>query len=287
MIYLNGQFTALEKAKISVLDRGFLFGDSVYEVIPVYAQKCFYLSAHLTRLKQSLSGVDIENPKTDQQWSDLFKQLIIQNDQASAQYIYLQISRGADSYRDHCAPKNITPTVFAMLNDIAPAKKDLAETGVKAITLDDDRWKFCNIKSTLLLPNILARTKAAQNDAIEAILIRDNIVVEGAASNIFMIQDGVIYTQPKSHQILAGITRDIVLNLAKERGTTVKEVVFSTGALFAADEVWMTSSTKEILPICMIDQQKINTGKPEKLWKIYQQKYKDKIQQFITENHDQ
>ena len=280
MIYLNGQFLAIEEAKISVLDRGFLFGDSVYEVIPVYAQKLFFLEQHLERLNASLSGIQMENPKTDQQWKTLFEQLIAKNSIAPAQYIYLQISRGVDKKRDHVIPKNITPTIFVMLKPII-YQDDIAETGVKAITLNDDRWHYCNIKSTLLLPNALARTEAAEHDALEAILIRDNMVIEGAASNIFMIKQGKIYTQPKSHQILAGITRDLVLEIAKKMDNPVIEQAFSKEQLFNADEVWMTSSTKEIVPICLIDQQPIGIGKPDKLWKKMSQQYKANIQQYI------
>jgi len=277
MVYLNGEYKALVDAKVSVLDRAFLFADAVYEAIPIYNRGFFYLAEHLTRLNQSLAGIQMANPFSNTEWQALFEQLIQHNPPAPAQYIYLQISRGVDINRDHTIPTNIQPTIFIMLNSIAPAPLDLAEKGISAITMNDARWQYCNLKTTALLPNVLARSEANAQAAFEAILIKNNQLIEGAASNIFVIKDRIIKTTPKSQQILAGITRDLVLDLALENHYQIKETMITVDELFNADEVWMTSSTKEILPITKIDNKIIGLGKPDQVWLDLSQKYKQKI----------
>lgn len=253
-VYLNGEYLPLSEAKVSVLDRGFLFGDGVYEVIPAYSGRLFCFDAHLERLNKSLQAVRIDLKFSAEQWLDILQPLLIQGD---AQYIYLQISRGVASKRDHAFPENCTPTIFAMCSPITAFPKDV---GVKAITLDDMRWELCNIKATTLLANILLRQQAVEKQCAEAILIKNGYATEGAASNVFAVINDVLVTPPKTDDILLGITRDVVIRLAKENNMPVKEEPISLNALQAATEIWMTSSTREILPVINLDNKPVGTG---------------------------
>ncbi len=282
IVYLNHQYIKLQDAKISVLDRGFLFADAIYEVIPIYGGRLFRLEAHLERLKMGLDGIRMKNPKTDAEWNALFEQLIQRHPSHPAQYIYLQISRGAPEHRDHAIPKALEPTIFAMLNKIQPRSPELAKKGVSAITLEDKRWQYCHLKTTCLLANILARSEAVDHLATEAILFKDHQITEGAASNIFIVKNKQIQTPPKSHQILSGITRDLVIELIQQSPYSVIEENISLDALFNADEVWMTSSTKEILPITQIDEKPIGIGQVGKVWQDLNNLYQNKLQQLIN-----
>lgn len=272
IVYLNGEYLPLSQAKVSVLDRGFVFGDGVYEVIPVYHRRPFRLSQHLQRLQNSLDAVRIPNPLSNPQWQELFTQLI---DQAgfSEQSIYLQVTRGV-AKRDHFFPKDIVPTVFVMTNPILPIDPASFTRGVAAITLDDIRWKYCNIKSINLLPNVLMRQTAADQNAYEAILIRQGHVTEGAASNVFIVKDGVIKTPPKGQHLLPGVTRDLVVDLAQQTQLQCKEVHFSEDELAQADEIWLTSSIREILPVVKLNDHIIGNGQAgpisRRLFDIYQ-----------------
>lgn len=260
-VFLNGQYLPIEQATVSVLDRGFLFGDGVYEVIPCYLGQLFHLEAHLERLDASLAGIRLANPYTHQQWLDLFKPLI---DASKNQYIYLQVTRGVSSKRDHAFPLEITPTVFIMCNEIVPFAG--LETGIKAITLDDSRWQFCNIKAITLLANLLHRQEAVEHDCAEAILIKDGYVSEGAASNVFAVIDGVLVTPPKSNLILAGITRDVILELADKNSINYREDTISEQQLNNASEIWVTSSTREIIPVVQLNNKAVADGKVGEIW---------------------
>jgi len=192
-VYLNGQYLPLNEAKVSVLDRGFLFGDGVYEVIPSYHGHLFHFQDHLARLENSLDGIRLSNPHSREQWLEILTPLL---DASEDQYIYLQITRGVAAKRDHAFPENTAPTVFAMCSKIAPfADRD---NGVKAVTMDDSRWGFCNIKAITLLGNILHRQEAVDQDCVEALLVKNGHVTEGAASNVFAVIDGVLVTPPKA-----------------------------------------------------------------------------------------
>lgn len=261
-VYLNGAYLPLSEAKISVLDRGFLFGDSVYEVIPAYAGRLFQLEAHLARLKNSLSKTLLPSPHNDQKWQDILTPLLTNDPD---QYIYLQITRGVANKRDHAFPEAIEPTIFAMCAPIAHFSG--RDTGVKAITLDDNRWKFCNIKATSLLANILLRQQAVEQDCAEAILIKDGNVTEGAASNIFAVIDSVLITPPNNHEILPGITRELIIKLAKQNQIPVAVQTIPLSAFLTASEIWLTSSTREILPVVELDQKPVADGKPGSVWK--------------------
>lgn len=273
LVYLNGDYTPLNEAKVSVLDRGFVFGDGIYEVIPAYAGKPFRFEHHMQRLQNNLDAVRITNPLTNNQWLEIIKKLI-NGTGSDDQSIYLQITRGVAS-RDHSFPGEVSPTVFVMCNALKPVDPELLKTGISAITLDDFRWQHCDIKAIALLPNILLRQQAVEQGAVESILIRDGLMTEGAASNIFVVSNGTIKTPPKSKKLLPGITRDLLVELAKEHQMPVAEVDISEEELLAADEIWLTSSTKEVLPITTINKQPVADGKPGPVWQDMYQKYQD------------
>ena len=260
-VYLNGEFLALADARIPVLDRGFLFGDSIYEVIPVYAGRPFRLLQHLQRLDDSLRAIRMTNPLSAAEWREMLERLIRERPDAD-QSIYLQVTRGAAEGRDHAIPEGLSPTVFAMTSPLPPPDPQLLATGIKAITLDDVRWRLCNIKATTLLANVLMRQQAKDANAMEAILIRDSLATEGAASNLFIVADGTLITPPKSNFLLPGITRDLVLELALGAGIPCQERSIPEPELMGADEVWLTSSTKEIMPVTRLNDAPVADGKP-------------------------
>ena len=260
-VYLNGSFLPLAQAQVSVLDRGFLFGDGVYEVIPCYGGRLFRLAHHLERLDNSLHGIRMQNPLSHAEWQAILERLVAQHD-FDEQSVYLQVTRGAAATRDHAIPPGIKPTVFAMAGELKSADPALAEVGVAAVTLDDIRWDLCNIKAITLLGNVLVKQQAFDRGAQEAILVRDGNAIEGAASNLFVILDGVITTPPKGPHLLPGITRDLLLELAEANGLAWREAEVSEAQLRDADELWLTSSTKEVMPVVQLDGQPVSAGRP-------------------------
>jgi len=273
IVFLNGDYMPLENAYVPVLDRGFIFGDGVYEVIPVYARRTFRLTHHLQRLQNSMQAIHIDNPYSDAQWGEIIEQVIARNED-DEQSIYLQITRGV-AMRDHRFPENNTPTVFIMSSPLASISTEELQQGFHAITLNDIRWDYCNIKSIALLPNILLRHKAEQQGAAEAILIRNGEVTEGTASNVFMVNNATIRTPAKSDCLLPGITRDLVVELAQQHAIPCEQAAFSENEMLQADEVWITSSLKEIAPITHINGQTIGNGKPGPLWQRMFSLYQD------------
>lgn len=261
-VYLNSEFLPLKDAKISVMDRGFLFGDGVYEVIPVYNGHIFRVDEHLHRLENSLEEIRLENPYSVEQWLAIFNTLL---DKSLDQSIYLQITRGTADKRDHAFPEQVVPTVFVMCSEVKPFAGKV--TGIKAITLDDIRWEFCNIKAITLLPNILLRQEALDEGCAEAILIKQGYVTEGAASNVFAVIDGVLMTPIKNSSILSGITRDVILELAEKNAIPMSEQVIAQEALIDASEIWVTSSTREIIPVVELDGRPVGAGKPGPLFR--------------------
>ena len=275
--YLNGKFMPLDEARISPLDRGFLFADGVYEVIPAFGSKLFRLAEHLGRLDASLAAIELPNPLTRTDWTTLFNTLIEQNGGGNI-YIYLQITRGAAAKRDHAFPvPPVAPTIFAMTGQIATPAADMPDTtpGVAAITLDDIRWSRCDIKSVALLANVMMRQQAVSEGASEAILIRDGFATEGSASNFFIVRQGVIVTPPKSHLILPGITRDLLVELACKHGMPVEEREVTEAELKSADEVWLSSSTREVVPVTRLNGHPLTDGKPGPVWKQMARHYVD------------
>ncbi len=267
IVYLNGDYLPAEQAHVPVLDRGFLFGDGVYEVIPAYGGRPLRLDGHLARLEQSLAGIRIAPPMSREAWREVLETLLTRNDGNGGDYsVYLQVTRGVASKRDHAFPEGVRPTVFAMVTPIAPVPEKLRTEGVAAITLDDIRWSYCNIKAITLLPNVLLRQAALDTGAAEAVLIRDGLAIEGAASNLFVVLDGVIVTPPLSPQLLPGITRDLVLELAAHHGLPHREDAITEAQLRSASEVWFTSSTKEVVPVTHLDGEPVGDGRPGPVW---------------------
>lgn len=281
-VFLNGEFLPLSEAHISPLDRGFLFGDGVYEVIPAYAGKLFRIEQHLDRLQNSLDGIRLTNPYSKQEWTQILTELIGQQEHNNHS-IYLQVTRGADSKRDHSFPKdNIKPTIFIMSTELHSTPVATTHDGVCAITQADDRWQHCDIKATTLLANILLRQQATDHGCAETLLIRDNKVIEGAASNIFIIIDNVIKTPSKGQQLLPGITRDLILEIAAQHGMDTYEGDITVDELFSADEVWISSSTKEILPVITIDGRSVGSGATGPMWEKMVQQYADYKQRLVA-----
>lgn len=265
MIYLNGRFMPIEEAMVPVLDRGFIFGDGVYEVMPVYSRHPFRLVEHLRRLHNSLDAIGLKNPHSDAEWSKLIVALIAHN-AGEDQYIYLHITRGV-AKRDHAFPKVVTPTVFMMSSPLPSPPPALKASGVTAITTQDNRWLRCDIKSISLLPNVLLRQQAVEAGTMEALLLRDGFLIEGAASNIFVVSQNVLLAPPKNHLMLPGITYDLVLELAAANGIETLVGPIAEATVRAADEIWLTSSTCEVLPITLVDGQPVGNGLPGPLFK--------------------
>lgn len=277
-VYLNDRFIPLEEAYVPVLDRGFIFGDGVYEVIPVYTRKPFRLKEHLKRLQASLDSIRLKNPHSGAQWAELLAQLVAQN-RGEDQYIYLHITRGP-AQRDHAFPKQAQPTVFMMSTPLQTPSPELLKTGVAAITAQDNRWLRCDIKAISLLPNVLLRQMAVDCGAGETVLLRDGILTEGAASNIFVVKNGVVLAPPKNHLMLPGITYDVVLELAAAHSIPYQVRAVSESEVRTAQELWMTSSGKEILAITTLDNQPVGDGKPGKVfWRMHElyQNYKSTV----------
>jgi len=279
IVYLNGQYLPIEEAKISVLDRGFTFGDGIYEVIPVYNGHIFRLKEHIERLNNSLNEVFIDKPHEMDQWEKILRELIEKNsekDPSEDQSLYIQVTRGI-SERDLAIDIATEQTVFAMIKPLL--KKDRS-AGISAVIEEDIRWKYCHIKAITLLPSVVLRHKAKQSGATEALLIREGYVTEGAASNVFIVKNGIVKTPIKDGGLLPGITRDLVVELLSESGIPCEEVVIKETELKQADEIWITSSTWEIVPVIELDGKPVGTGRPGEVWqqafRIYQE-YKTRM----------
>lgn len=274
-VYLNGEYMPLADAKVSVLDRGFLFGDGVYEVIPAYAGRLFRLEDHIFRLNNSLRAIRLDLDKSVAEWLAIFQPML---DNSKDQYIYLQITRGYAPKRDHGFPEQVVPTVFAMCSELKPFPGRI--TGIKAITLDDTRWQMCHVKAITLLANLLLRQEALDQNCAEAILVRNGYVTEGAASNLFAVIDDELITPPKNNEILPGITREVILELAEANQMSCREEVIAVEALQNASEIWVTSSTREIVPVIELDGIAVGAGKPgpvyQKMDQLFQ-RYKQSL----------
>lgn len=278
-VYLNGEFLPKGEAKISVLDRGFLFGDGVYEVIPVYGGKPLRLAEHLERLNNSLQGISMVNPYSDQAWAELIDETIERND-GSEQSIYLQITRGAPEKRDHAFDESVDKTVFLMSSPILPLPSADQVGGASAVTLEDIRWQLCHLKTVALLGNVLLKQEAINRGYDECVLIRNGNATECSASNLFMVKNGILSTPPKSNQLLPGITRDLVVEVAKADGVSVEERDIAEAELADADELWFTSSTKAIVPITHLNGNAIGNGQPGEMWQRVRACYCNYIEQL-------
>lgn len=269
VVYLNGQFMPASEAKISPMDRGFLFGDGIYEVIPSYQGRCIGFNAHIQRLQQGLAALDIHSGLTEQDWRELVQQLLKENG-AGNLGIYLHVSRGTDSKRAHAYPKDILPTIFAYCFALSaePEADHAKAPRYKAVTAVDLRWQRCHIKSTALLGNVMHHQQAAALGLNECILFDEqNVLTEGSSTNVFIVKHGVVITPPLSHKILPGITRQLLLSILRQYSSLlVEERAVSKAELMAADEVWLTSSSKEVAAVVEIDGKVIGTGEPGVVW---------------------
>lgn len=270
-VYLNGQYLPLEEARISVLDRGFIFGDAVYEVIPVYGRRPFRFDDHLRRLGRSLEAIHLDISEDD----DTLKRLvtpIVEQAEWPDQGIYIQVTRGP-APRDLAIPTVVRPTLFIMAMPLPAPSPESIERGVAAVTARDDRWQHCDIKTTSLLANVLLRQHSIDCGCAETILIRDGWVTEGTSSNIFIVQADTLITPPSSPHVLHGITHDVVLYLASSKGIPAIPRPVSIGELQSADEIWITSSTREITPVIRLDGALIGSGEPGELFRAFHRAY--------------
>ena len=276
--YLNGEFLPLDQARVSVLDRGFIFGDGVYEVIPVYSRRPFRLPEHLQRLQRSLDATRLGNPMTVAEWTRLIHDLVARH-AGEDQSVYLQVTRGV-AKRDHAFPKGGKPTVFMMSSPLVTPARELVDTGVPCITATDYRWLKCDVKSVSLLANCLLRQSAADAGAAEVVLFRDGCLTEASASNVFVVRKGKLLAPPKNHLILPGITYDVVLELAAASGITVELRAIPEHEVRSADELWVTSSSKEVLAVTLLDGKSVGNGKPGPVFRtVYEafQEFKRKV----------
>ena len=283
MVFLNGKFLPIEEARVPVLDRGFIFGDGVYELIPVYSRAPFRMDEHLARLEKSLGAVRIKNPYAREKWREILLALIARQPWDD-QGVYLQVTRGV-AKRDHAFPAGVEPTVFVMCNPLVNPPRELVEKGASAVSAVDYRWHRCDIKSISLIGNCLLRQVSADAGAVETILFRDGKLTEASASNVFVAKDGLLLSPPKSNLILPGITYDVVVEIAQAVKIPLEFRDVTEAEVRGADEVWLTSSSKEILAVVTLDGKPVGDGKPgplfRKAWQGYQE-FKSKVMRKET-----
>ena len=274
--YLNGEFTTLPEARVSVMDRGFIFGDGVYEVVPVYGGRPFRFQEHMARLDRSLAELRIRNPKPAAQWREVVMQLVDAYARHAGlpvaqtnQLVYLQITRGV-AMRDHVMQPGLEPTVFAMANRMALYSAEERAQGVACVSADDFRWKKAHIKSTSLAGAVLARQVSADEGAVETVMFRDGMLSEAAASNVWVVRDGRVLGAPKDHLVLEGIRYGLIEQLCADAGIAFELRRISRDEVLSADELLLSSATKEVLPVTTLDGRPVGNGRPGP---IYQQLY--------------
>lgn len=262
LCYLNGEYAPLREAKISVLDRGFIFGDGVYDVLPAYGGRLFRFEQHMARLDRSLAGLRIPNPMTREQWLAIARRLIasLQTSKGFAnQLVYIQVTRGV-AVRDHVMPPGLTPTVFVMAGEMKLASAAQREHGVACVTADDFRWQKAHLKSTSLLGSVLARQISADAGAVETVMFRDGFLSEGASSNVWVVKDGLVLGPPKDHLVLEGIRYGLIEDICREQGLRFELRRIARAEVLAADELLLSSATKEVLPITTLDGTPVGHG---------------------------
>jgi len=258
LCYLNGEYLPLNQAKVSVLDRGFIFGDGVYEVVPVYGRKLFRFDEHMARLTRSVSKVRIENPFGRADWLERCRRLVAASP-ANDQLLYLQVTRGV-AMRDHVMPPDIEPTVFMMSTPMKPPTPEQRHHGVACVTARDFRWERGDIKSTSLLGNVLARQISADRNAAETVMFRDGFLTEASASNVWVVHEGAVLAPPKSEHVLEGIRYELIRELCEEEGIAYNLRPVSEAEVLAADELMLSSANKEVLPVTMLDGDPVGHG---------------------------
>ena len=262
LCYLNGEYSSLRDAKVPVLDRGFIFGDGIYEVVPAYGGKLFRFDEHLARLNRSLTKLRIENPHTREEWIERSRKLVaalIEKTGAADQLVYIQVTRGV-AVRDHVMPTDVQPTVFMMCSPMKPASAEQRHHGVACISARDFRWERGDIKSTSLLGNVLARQMSADKDAIETIMFRNGFLTEAAASNVWVVHEGAVLGPPKSEHVLEGIRYELIRELCEEVGIAYNLRPIAEADVMSADELLLSSATKEVLPVTTLDGDPVGHG---------------------------
>jgi len=274
IVYLNGRFLPIGEAQVSVLDRGFIYGDGVYELVPVYGREPFRLPHHLRRLQHSLDGIRLANPHDDARWEAIIRDLVARQPYGD-QGVYFQVTRGV-AKRDHTFPQGVPPTVFMMSNPLATPSREMVERGVAVVTAVDNRWHRCDLKTISLVGNVLMRQLAADAGAVETVMFRDGFLTEASASNVLIVKDGTIVVPPKDNLILPGITYDATVEFAADVGVPVVTRPVARAEALAADEMWLSSSTKEVLAITTVDGAPFGGGAPgpvfRKVWEAFQRR---------------
>ena len=276
--YLNGEYLPLAQARISPLDRGFLFGDGVYEVMPVYGGRPFRFEAHCERMARSLAAIRMADPLSRAEWRAMIATLIAHNG-GGDQYVYWQVTRGAEPGRNHAPLPDVPRTVFAFCAPFPVPPPGTLENGLACITAQDTRWARCDIKSTALLANILLRQLAVDAGAAETILLRDGELTEASAAAVHVVIDGEIRTPPNSRRILPGTTRGLLEELAERAAIPHRTISVSEAELRAAEEIWLSSATREVQPVTRLDGRPVGSGKPGSLW----QRMHDELQRYKRE----
>ena len=279
-VFLNDQWQPLSEAKVSVLDRGFIFGDGIYEVVPAYSKRPFRIESHLNRLMRSLTAIRIRSPYDKEQWAALFHEVVTRN-AGDDQFVYIQVTRGV-AKRDHAFPNpEVTPTVFAMSTAFHQPSQKIRDEGVAVVTLPDERWLHCDIKSTALLGNVLARQSAADRGVMEGVMFRDGFLTEGSSSNVWMVKDGVLCAPIKNHLVLEGIRYGLFEELAAKLGIPLQIRRIRQAEVAGADELMISSATKEVLPVVKMDSRLVghasHAGKPGPIYKKLRQAYDEAI----------
>jgi D-alanine transaminase len=272
IVYLNGQYLPIEEARIPVLDRGFIYGDGVYELVPVYGRRPFRMAEHLARLQRSLDGIRLANPHPVAEWESIIRTLIDKHD-FDDQAIYFQVTRGV-AKRDHAFPQGVTPTVFMMSNPLPTPSAAQFASGVAVVTAEDNRWRRCDLKTISLVGNVLMRQLAADAGALETVMFRDGFLTEASASNVLTVQGGRIVAPPKDNHILPGITYGAAEEFARDSGIPFDIRPIPRAEAFAADEWWLSSSTKEVVAITTVDGQPFAGGKPGPLFRRMHELFK-------------
>ncbi|MFC5609867.1 D-amino acid aminotransferase [Variovorax soli] len=272
LCYLNGEYTPLNQAKVSVLDRGFIFGDGIYDVVPVYGRKLFRFAQHLARLERNLGKLRIPNPHTSDEWLERCRKLIAAH-ASEDQMIYIQVTRGV-AVRDHVMPQGIAPTVFIMASAMKLPSAQAVREGVACVTAEDFRWERGDIKSTSLLGNVMARQVSADAGATETILFRERQLTEASSSNVWIVRDGAVYGVPKSEHVLEGIRYELIRELCEQEGIPFALQPIDAAQVHGADELMISSASKEVLPVVLLDGQPIGNGQPgpvfQRLYSAYQ-----------------
>jgi D-alanine transaminase len=284
LCYLNGEYTSLAQAKVSVLDRGFIFGDGVYEIVPVYGRKLFRFEEHMARLERSLAKIRVANPHSRAEWLERCRKLIAAQG-ADDQLAYMQVTRGV-AWRDHVMPTDIEPTIFMMATPMKPATAEQRHHGVACVTARDFRWERGDIKSTSLLGNVLARQISADHGAAETILFRNGFLTEAAASNVWVVHEGAVLGPPKSEHVLEGIRYDLLRDLCEEEGIAYNLRPIPESEILVADELMLSSATKEVLPVTTLDGEPVGhgalRGKPGPIYaRLYEAYQRAKLLQSI------